>query len=68
MPKPLTADDLLPLIACLTAQERVRLLRLISLPTQSDAAAYQAVPVTRDEFVTDDEVLGWDADGWEQFA
>lgn len=68
MPKPLTADDILPLVACLTPQERVRLLRLISPPAGADAAIYQAVPPTLDEFVTDDEELSWDAEGWEQFG
>jgi predicted RNase H-like HicB family nuclease len=32
MAKTLTADDILPLVASLTPQERVRLLRLIALP------------------------------------
>jgi hypothetical protein len=65
MPKPLTADDILPLVACLTPQERVRLLRLIKVPIGSDAAAYSSVPVTADEFSADDDPLAWDADGWE---
>lgn len=68
MPKALTADDILPLIACLTPQERVRLLRLISTPTAADAAVYQAVPPGPDEFGADDDALGWDAEGWEQFG
>ena len=68
MSKPLTADDILPLVACLSPQERVRLLRLISLPTGPDAAIYQSVPPTRDEFAADDEALGWEAEGWEQFG
>lgn len=68
MPKPLTADDILPLGACLTPQERVRLLRLISTPAGADAAVYQAVPPARDEFAAEDDELSWDAEGWESFG
>ena len=64
MAKTLTADDILPLVASLTPQERVRLQRLIALP-QADASVYQSVPPARDEFSADDEPLAWDADGWE---
>jgi hypothetical protein len=65
MAKPLTADDILPLVACLTPQERVRLLRLIKAPLGSDAAAYSSVPPTADEFSADDDPLAWDGEGWE---
>jgi hypothetical protein len=65
MPKPLTADDLLPLVACLTPQERIRLLRLLSAPSSADAAAYRAAPPGRQEFSADDDALGWDAEGWD---
>lgn len=66
--KPLTADDILPLVACLTPQERARLLRLITRPAgASDADAYQLTPPTHEEFGadTDHDPLSWDADGWE---
>jgi hypothetical protein len=65
MAKTLTADDILPLVASLTPQERVRLQRLIALPQGGDASVYRSVPPARDEFSTDDEPLAWDADGWE---
>lgn len=66
MAKRVTVDDILPLIACLTPQERVRLLRLITAPPGVDAAAaYRAVPPGRDEFSTDEEPLAWDPEGWE---
>ncbi len=65
MPKPLTADDIIPLVASLTLQERVRLLRLIALPQGADAPVYQSVPPSRDEFSADEEPLAWDAEGWE---
>lgn len=65
MPKPLTADDLLPLVACLAPQERVRLLRLIKAPLGTDSSVYRSVPPTPDEFSTDEDTLAWDAEGWE---
>ena len=65
MPKPLTADDIIPLVASLTPQERVRLLRLIALPQGADAPVYRSVPSSRDEFSADEEPLAWDAEGWE---
>jgi hypothetical protein len=57
MAKPLTADDILPLVASLTPQERVRLLRLIALPQGGDAPVYRSVPPSRDEFSADEEPL-----------
>ena len=65
MPAPLTADDLLPLIAKLSAEERHRLLRLAFRQGNTDAAAYTAQPVKADEFGGDEDPLAWDADGWE---
>jgi len=65
MAKTLTADDILPLVASLTPQERVRLLRLIALPQGADASVYQCVPLSTDEFSTDEDPLSWDAEGWE---
>jgi len=68
MPKALTADDILPLIASLTPQERVRLLQLIASRQGADAAVYQSVPPKRDEFSADEEPLAWEADGWEDLG
>ena len=65
MAKTLTADDILPLVASLTPQERARLLRLMALPQGPDAPVYRSVPPSRDEFSADEEPLAWDADGWE---
>ena len=66
MAKSLTADDILPLVACLTPQERVRLLRLISVrPGADEKEAYRAFSPTRQEFSSDEEPLSWDAEGWE---
>lgn len=67
MAKPMTADDILPLIAELTVQERVRLIRLIAGQPDTDAkAVYSAMPPGRDEFSADEEPLSWDAEGWEE--
>jgi hypothetical protein len=65
MAKPLTADDILPLVASLTPQERVRLLRLNALPPGADAPGYRSVPTSRDEFSAEEEPLAWEAEGWE---
>jgi hypothetical protein len=68
MPKSLTADDILPLVAALTPAERVRLLRLISRPCGADEAVYQSLPTRPDEFSGDEESLAWEAEGWEHVA
>jgi hypothetical protein len=65
MAKPPTVDDILPLVASLTPQERARLLRLIAMPQGADASVYRSVPPSREEFSADDEPLARDADGWE---
>ena len=66
MGKPLTADDVLPMVAALTSLEKARLLRLISARSaESPAAAYRDVPVSKDEFSSDEEPLSWDGEGWE---
>lgn len=65
MAKSLTADDILPLVASLTPQERIRFLRLIALPQDADAPVYRFVPPSRDEFSADEEPLAWEAEGWE---
>jgi hypothetical protein len=43
----------------------VRLVRLIEATAERDAAMYRASPPRQDEFVTDEEPLSWDAEGWE---
>jgi hypothetical protein len=65
MSKLLTADDILPLVACLTPEERVRLLRLVASSAGADAAIYASVPPAPDEFSKDEEPLARDAEGWE---
>ena len=68
MAKALTADDILPLVVALPAQERVRLLQLIASQQGSDASMYRSMPASREEFSTDDEALAWDAEGWEDLS
>ncbi len=64
MSQPLTADDLLPLIAKLSSAERGKLFRLIQ-KVGNDVEAYRAVPPVQGEFSSDEDMLAWDADGWE---
>jgi hypothetical protein len=66
MEKPLRAEELFPLVDRLSAHERFRLLRLISLrPAADDRDAYLALPPRHDEFSSDTDPLAWDSDGWE---
>ena len=65
MAKSLTADDILPLVACLTPQERVRLLRLIQTGQASEPDADNRLRPGQDEFASAEEPLIWDAEGWE---
>lgn len=68
MPSQLTVDDIIPLIAALTPQERTRLLRLIAKPQGDDASLYRAIPPIIEEFSSDEEALDWEGEGWENVA
>jgi hypothetical protein len=68
MVRPLTADDLLPLVAKLPHDEQIRLAQLAlraARDSARDAAAYQAIPVRPDEFSQDEDGAAWDGEGWE---
>jgi hypothetical protein len=68
MAQPLTADDLLPLVAKLPHDEQVRLAQLAlraARDSTRDAAAYRATPVRPDEFSQDQEGASWEGEGWE---
>lgn len=68
MAQPLTADDLLPLVAKLPHDEQIRLAQLVLRAARDatrDAAAYRRIPVRPDEFSQDDEGASWEAEGWE---
>jgi hypothetical protein len=64
MSQPLTADDILPLVAQLSPAERQRLFQLIQAAS-NDAEAYGVVPPAQNELSSDDELLAWDGEGWE---
>ena len=68
MPRPLTADDIMPLVASLADSERIRLLRWIASPHGANGSAYRVAPPTREEFSGDDEPLAWEAEGWDEFS
>jgi hypothetical protein len=66
MPRPLSAEDVFPLVDCLSPHERLRLLRLTSSrPAAEDREIYRAIPPRDEEFSTDQDPLAWDAEGWE---
>lgn len=68
MAQPLTADDLLPLVAKLTHHEQVRLAQLALRAARDatrDAEAYRRMPVRPDEFSRNEESASWEAEGWE---
>lgn len=67
MPKHLSAEDIFPLIGCLSPHERLRLLRFISArPAAEDRDVYRALPPRNEEFSSDEDLLAWDAEGWEE--
>jgi hypothetical protein len=69
MPKSLSAEDIFSLVDCLSPQERIRLLRLISTHAAADDRdCYNALPPRNNEFSTDEEPLAWEAEGWENFS
>lgn len=64
----LTADDLLPLVSRLSHDQQVRLAKLAlraAASEGSDLEAYRAHPPRADEFGSEDDGLGWDAEGWD---
>jgi hypothetical protein len=69
MAKPLSAEDVFPLVDSLSPRERLRLLRLISVrPTADDAEAYRELPAGNGEFTNDEEPLAWESEGWEDIS
>jgi hypothetical protein len=67
MPRLLTADDIIPLVASLTDSERMRLLRWIASPHGADASDYEAAPPISDKFPDDEAPIAWETDGWGEF-
>lgn len=68
MANELKADDILPLIARLSREERRRLFRLALGQGKTDAQAYAAQPPREDEFSSDEDSLAWEAEGWEEIG
>jgi hypothetical protein len=71
MAQPLTADDLLPLIAQLPHDEQVRLAQLVLRARRDatrDVAAYRGMPVRPDEFAQDQDGAAWEGEGWEAYG
>jgi hypothetical protein len=64
----LKAEDLIPLIAKLSPAERHRLLQLARNQGLDDGQTYAAIPPRDGEFITEDDSLAWDAEGWEEFV
>ncbi|MHB8800275.1 MAG: hypothetical protein ACYDBY_17645 [Thermoanaerobaculia bacterium] len=65
-----TVEDLLPLVAKLTRDERIRLAQLAlqftgSEEREASAAAYRKSSALAHEFADLEDPLSWDADGWE---
>ncbi len=66
MPKHLSAEDIFPLVDCLSPDERLRLLRFISARPAADYQdIYRALPPRNGEFSSNEDLLAWDAEGWE---
>ena len=64
----ITADDLWPLVAKLSPEERIRLVRIVLLRSRAPASAargYDGAPVGQEEFSQDDDGLAWEAEGWD---
>ncbi len=66
MARPLTADDIMPLVATLPDTERIKLLHWITSLETADSSAYKSAPPAKDEFLGDSEPLAWESDGWEE--
>jgi len=66
----LTAQDLWPLVLRLPQDEQVKLAKLAlhAAAGADDATAYRASPPTEGEFDTEEDPLGWEGEGWEEFS
>ena len=65
----MTVDDILPLIALLTPDERAELVCLLTQPsTSNDASKYEVCPPGMHEFGADEDPLAWEGDDWSAFG
>lgn len=65
-----TVEDLLPLVAKLTLDERIRLAQLAlevadSEEREGPAEVYRIAPVQGHEVADGEDPLAWEAEGWE---
>jgi hypothetical protein len=72
MAQPLTADDLMPLIARLSPRQRQLLARRLApghaaRDTDGDAARYRRQPIQPVEDVASDAGVAFDPEGWDEF-
>ena len=63
----LSAVDLWPIAKKLPRDEQLQLAKLLLRGAATDAAAYVAEPPGQDEFASDEDLLGWEGEGWEEF-
>jgi hypothetical protein len=68
--KKLSAIDLWPIAKKLPRDEQVQLARLLlggAAARWTDAEAYAALPPAEGELSSDEDALGWEGEGWEEF-
>ena len=66
----LSAGDLWPIAKKLPRDEQVQLARRLlreAAAQRTDAEAYAALPPGEGEFSSEDDALGWEGEGWEEF-
>jgi hypothetical protein len=66
----LSAGDLWPIAKKLPRDEQVQLARRLLLEAaarRTDAEAYAVLPPGEDELSSDEDALGWEGEGWEEF-
>ena len=66
----LSAHDLWPIARKLPPAEQVQLAKLLLggvAARRTDAEAYAALPPGKDEFSSEEDALGWEGEGWEEF-
>ena len=69
MTGPLRVEDLLPLIAVLPREQRIRLVRLVlAAAPPGERDAYAALSVHDGEFGSEEDGLAWEAEGWDGLA
>jgi hypothetical protein len=69
--KRLAAVDVWPIAKKLPRDEQLQLARLLlrqaATSLAADGEAYAAAPPGEEEFTSDEDVLDWEGEGWEEF-